>query len=45
MLNKKLGISEITEEVNWVIGRVNAVDFKLKTMGLLKGFFCCLIFR
>jgi hypothetical protein len=39
--DKKLGIQEIKDEINIVTGRKNAADFKLKTVGILKGMFCC----
>lgn len=41
----ELGINELKDEINLVIGRSKAADFKLKTTGLLKIFFCCLICR
>jgi hypothetical protein len=43
--DKKLGIQEIKDEINQVTGRSYVADFKLKTLGILKGMVCCLIFR
>ncbi len=43
--DRKLGIQEIKDEINLVTGRKNTADFKLKTVGILRGILCCTIFR